>query len=400
MLIPMIFRNLRHLRLALSVAELQSLTKASLACFVTQPAASQAIAKLERDAGGLVFDRGPNTLTLTPRGHILVARIKRAMALLDPALNEVAPGLWRTASFAQLQALIAVVEAENFTLAARRLNMAQPTIHRAITQLEQQAGRTLFNRTTSGTLPNRACLALANALRLAFYELTQAEAEMAEFDGREVGHIVIGALPLSRSALLPQALVRFRTLRPNLPVQIIDGPYERLLAGLRHGEIDVIIGALRDPAPIGDIHQEHLFDDSLVLLAGNDHPLAHRHDLALGELARFPWIVPSLGTPTRQQFDALFAQAGIAPPTSILESGSILLMREMLGLSPHLGCISRQQALAEVTKGLLTVLDFATQLPLRPIGLTLRSNWQPTAAQRQMLNLLRDAAPSLAAQRA
>ena len=100
------------------------------------------------------------------------------------------------------------------------------------------------------------------------------------------------------------------------------------------------------------------------------------------------------GTPTRQQFEALFAEGGMAPPASILESGSILLMREMLGMSDHLGCISRQQARAEIEKGLVAALDFATHLPARPIGLTLRGNWEPTGAQRLLLDLLRGAVPA------
>ncbi len=392
----MISRNLRHFRLILAVADLGSLTRASEVCHVSQPAVTQAISKIEHEVGGAIFERTRSGFFLTPRGEVLAARLRRAFELLEPALIDVSPRLRLRVTHAQLQALIAVKEAENFTLAARQLGLAQPTVHRAITQIEEEAGRRLFDRASFGIVPTRTCQALAQAARLALYEFEQAEADLAEFEGREVGKIVIGAMPLSRSVLLPQALARFRALRPRLSVRVIDGPYELLLSGLRRGEIDLLVGALRDPAPIGDVVQEVLFDDRLALLAGRDHPLAGRRDLSLEELAGFPWIVPPKGTPTRQQFDALFANAGVAAPESILESGSILLMREILGMSDHLGCISRQQAKAEIEKDLVTALDFPTHLPARPIGLTLRSNWEPTAAQRLLLDLLRGAAPTTA----
>lgn len=386
-------RNLRHLRLFLSVGDLKSLTLASERGHVTQPAATQAIRKMETAVGGALFDRTKQGFFLTPRGEVLAARVKRAFAILDPVLLDISPRLHLTVTFAQLQALIAVRETENYTLAARRLGVTQPTVHKAVSQIEREAQRRLFERTSFGTVATRACQSLTQAARLAFYELDQADSELAEFGGREVGRIVIGALPLSRSALLPEVLVNFREQRPTISISVLDGPYDELLAGLRRGEIDFLLGALRDPAPIGDIRQQRLFDDNLVLLCGRIHPLANKRDVSLGDLASYPWIVPRKGTPTRAQFDALFDDLKYSAPFKIIESGSILLMREMLDLSDHLGCISRLQAEAEISKGLLAELDFEMDQPSRPIGLTTRGSWTPTAAQQQLLDLLEAIAP-------
>ena len=389
----MISGNLRHLRVFLAVADLKSVTHASAQCNVSQPAVTQALNKLERDVGGALFERSRQGFFLTPRGVLLEKRARRAFALLDSAFAEASPRLRITATTAQLQALIAVREMENFTLAARRLGIAQPTVHRAVAQLEQEVARPLFERTSLGMIATRLCQTLAQAARLAFYELGQADADLADFDGREVGRIVIGAMPLSRSSLLPQALARFRVARSTLPVTILDGPYDDLLAGLRRGEIDFLIGALRNPAPIGDVEQVPLFEDRLTLLAGRRHPLVGAPRPTLAQLAAYPWVVPRAGTPTRQQFDALFEPLGAGAPRRIIESGSILLMRELLEISDHLGCISLQQAEAELSKGLLVALDFPVESGSRPIGLTLRREWNPTAAQREMIEHLRAVTP-------
>lgn len=381
-------RNLRHLRLFVAVADLKSLTLASENWHISQPAVTQAINKLERETGGRLFQRSRNGLFLTPRGEVLERRVRRAFALLDPALDEISPRLRLSLSFAQLQALIAVSESENFTLAARRLALAQPTVHRAVTQVEREAARSLFERTSFGILPTRLCQALVQAARLAIYELDQSEAELATFSGDEAGTIVIGAMPLARSVLLPRALARFRSEQPTYPVRIYDGPYDELLGALRRGTVDFLIGALRDPAPIGDIVQTRLFDDRLALLARPDHPLAGREMISVDELLAYPFVVPRQGTPTRTQFETIFRTAGREPPHRLIESGSLVLMRELLAESDHLGCLSRHQSQRECDRGLLTALSFPSDHLLRPIGLTCRANWRPTPVQSLMLRLI------------
>lgn len=377
--------SFRHLRLLLWVVEHGSITRAAEIGRVSQPAVTQAIAKLEREAGAPLLHRTPRGLFPSEAGTVLASRVARAFALLDPALDAVAPRLRLTVTVSRLEALIAMREAENFTLAARRLGLAQPSVHRAITGLEQEAGRVLFERTAPGMLATKAARALARAGQLAFAELDQAEADIAELAGREVGRIVIGAMPLSRSSVLPGAITRFRRLRPTLPIRVNDGPYDELLGGLRRGEIDFLIGALRDPPPVGDIEQRELFRDDVVLVAGPDHPLAAAARITPAELAVHPWVVNRAGTPMRAQFDHVFG-AGPAP-RSLIESGSVILMRELLAQGGHLGCVSRRQAEAEGEA--MRILPFPMPGTARPIGLTLRAGWMPTRAQSDFLSLLR-----------
>lgn len=380
--------NLRHLRIFLAVCDTASISRAAELCNASQPALTQVVGKLERLAGQPLFLRRPRGMFATAAGEAFAARVRRAFARLDRALDEINPRLRLTATAAQLEALIAVREAENFTLAARRLGLAQPTVHRAVTKLAGEAGRPLFERTSYGMIATRPAHALAQAARLAFAELDQAEADLAEMLGREVGKIVVGAMPLSRSHLLPRTIARFRARRPTLPVKALDGPYDDLMAGLRRGEVDFLVGALREPAPIGDIEQERLFDDVLVMVARPDHPLARESALTIADLARFPFVVSPEGTPARRAFDRLFERGG-RRPESLIETASMILMRELLRISDHLGCISRLQVEAELALGAMTVLPFPMDDTARPIGLTLRSGWVPTAAQKEFLDVLR-----------
>ena len=382
--------NLRHLRVFAAVVETGSITRAAERALVSQPAVTQAVAKLESLLGQPLLLRTSQAVFANPAGKILASRIKRAFAILDPALAELSPRLVLTATAAQLQALIATREAESFTLAARRMGLAQPTVHRAVSQLEQEAARPLFERMAHGMIATRPAQALAQAARLAFAELSQAEADLAELSGREVGRIVVGAMPLSRSYLLPRSIAAFRQTRATLPIKALDGPYDDLMAGLRRGEVDFLIGALRDPAPVGDIVQERLFDDGLLFVARKDHPVFALPQTTLADLFAYPIVVATEGTPTRRAFDGLSALHG--PPPSLVETGSMILMRELLRLSDHLGCISQLQIEAEIGLGALVPVPVDLAGTRRPIGLTFRADWLPTRAQADFLADLRTTA--------
>lgn len=379
--------NLRHLRVFAAVGQTHSVTRAAELCHVSQPAVTQAINKLEHEAGSPLFQRTAQGLFATAAGAVLIERVNRAFSYLDPVLIDLAPRLRVTATAAQLQALVAMCETENFTLAARRMGLAQPTVHRAVTQLEQEAVRPLFERTAYGMIATRPALALAQAAQLAFAELAQGEADLAELNGREVGRIVVGAMPLSRSYLLARTIARFRARRPTLQVKALDGPYDDLMVGLRRGEVDFLIGALRDPAPIGDIEQQVLFDDNLVIVARPDHPLMRLKTISFEALAEYPWVVATESTPTRRYFDKLFAGGKL--PKSLVETGSMILMRELLRVSDHLGCISRLQVAAEIDLGSIREVPYELQGSARPIGLTVRSGWVPTKAQAEFIDDLK-----------
>lgn len=104
-------------------------------------------------------------------------------------------------------------------------------------------------------------------------------------------------------------------------------------------------------------------------------------------LVEYPWIVGLQGTPIRAQFDGMFERWNCRPD-SIVESASLILMRELLLTTDHLGCISYRQAQAELSRGLISSISLDLEQTARPIGLTTRANWVPTAPQRQFLEII------------
>lgn len=384
--------NLRHLRLFLALAEAGSLAAAAGQMGLSQPAASQALAALEHRAGGPLFARRMGG-ALTARGLALHPRVARAFAILDQGFAELSPRLWLTTSHAQLRALIATVDSGSFALAAARLGLKPPSVQRAIATLEAEIGRAVFTRTAQGLLASRAAQSLSRAARLALAELTQATAELASLDGVASGPIRVGALPLARAAWLPAALAAFRRRCPGQAVAIVDGSYGALIDALQRTEIDLMLGALRDPAPHGDICERRVFDDRLALVAAAGHPCVIRGVPDMADLAQADWVVPRSGAPGRAQFDALFAAAGLSPPKAVIETGSAVILRELVLEAGYLGCISGAQIAPELRRGQVSRLPIGGDLPLRPIGITTRAGFVPTLAQATLIACLHHAAP-------
>jgi DNA-binding transcriptional LysR family regulator len=184
-------------------------------------------------------------------------------------------------------------------------------------------------------------------------------------------------------------------LRPNVEISVIDGRYEDLLHGLRYSEIDILIGALRNPPPIDDVQEEAVFDDELALIVRADHPLTRKKHVSLEDLTRYPWITPREGSPTRTIFEGLFANRHSARPKSIVEASSLVLIRRLLMDSDRITLISSHQTRHEQEMGLLVPLPFDLGDTRRPIGLTTRRDWHPTATQLEFLEALRVAGRSL-----
>lgn len=386
--------NLRHLTVLSTVTRLGSVSAAAQAAHLTQPGVTQAIAGLERNFGVRLFTRTARGMAPTVAGRACAARIERALARIAGALGAAAQAI----TAAQLEALILVVDAGGFSRAARVAGMTRATLHRAAKQLERTIEVPLFEATSHGVRPTREALRLATQVHLAVGELRQARAEIAALAGTERGATAIGAMPLARSRIIPQALLRFAARHPHHCLSILDGPYEGMLELLRQGRADVLIGALREATP-ADVSQELLFEDPLALIVRARHPLVGltgggRCAPSVEALTRFPWIAPRPGSPLRRHFDRLFRGAIGAPPSAPIECNSLVASRELLLASDRVMLLSEQQAHHELAAGELVALPHPAGCVVRQIGLTLRCDWRPTAAQSELLDLIRAVAGS------
>ncbi|MEG3166235.1 LysR family transcriptional regulator [Sphingomonas sp. PB2P19] len=389
--------NLRHLDAVATAARVGSISAASLAMNLSQPALTQAVAKVEASLGHRLFDRQPGGVVPTEAGRLISGRIERALGYIARGGHSVRrgarlpplPHVERRITLGQLRALIAVDAAGSFALAAKQIGLSEPALHRAARDLEQLLGIALLTRQGRTVQPTPSAARLLRFARLARAELEAGIAELAALLSEGAGHIVVGTMPLARAILLPQALARFARTYPMASVDVVEGPYMDLLASLREGAIDVLVGAMRDPLPVADVVQEPLLVDDPVIVGRAGHSLLAEPGFAFSRLLEFPWVIAGLGAPVRRRWEQMFTDRGLAPPRLRIECGSVLVVRGLMLEDDWLTLMSRDQFLFEARAGLLAEIPGAGDSLRRHIGLTIRDDWRPTRLQTAFLDTFR-----------
>ena len=376
--------NLRHLHMVAEITRWRSLRRAAAEVHLSQPAMTQALAQLELQLGQRLFERTGGGMVPTAATLALSERIDRAFAWLR------ATKLHRKATRIQLQCLVAAIDAESVSMAARRLGMRQPSVTRALRDLETLCGKPLFARSPQGIDATREARELARLAGLALADIRQGVEAFREHHGKIDGQIVVGCLPLARSAILPTAVTRLLKRYPELSLRIVDGPYPELLHELRSGRLDLLIGALRSSSP-ADIRQEELFRDRLSIVVRPGHPLLDRR-LTPPDFAGLGWVLPPDGTPARELFHGFFREMGLEEPAHVVVCSSLVAIRGLLLQSDRAALLSTAQVGYELGAGQLKLLAGPLDETARPIGLALRADWRPTLAQEHLMALIRQCA--------
>ncbi|WP_293452059.1 LysR family transcriptional regulator [Planktotalea sp.] len=396
------FPNIRHIRVFLETAQSGSVSLAAARCHLSQPAATQAIKQLELDFGTPLLIRRRKHAALTPSGALFAHRAANAMRHLNEGANAARreTGAKARASFetsvtaAQLRNLIAIANAGSFTVAAHALGLSQPTVHRTARSLEAVAGTPFFIARSSGVRLTPAAESFVRGAKLAQSEVQQSIAEISQELGRERGIFVLGSLPLARTTIVPKAIHAMVSRFDGFQIRVVEGRYTELIRSLREGDIDCLIGALRNPAPADDILQQPLFEDALAIVAHPTHPLAKRRNLQIEDTLSYPWIAPPKDTPAGQYlFDTLAIDERPNTPVRAVSS-SMAVLRGVLAQGPYISVVSRHQIKIDEDLGVICTLDVALEGHLREIGLTYRNGWTPTPTQKHFIDYLRQLSAS------
>ena len=382
--------SLRHLKLFESVARLSSVRRASEECHLSQPAVTQAIAKLEEQIGVSLLERGASGSYRNELGAIFQRRTERLFAQIELALIELGvpachvPMMAGRITRSQIRSLTAIVENGSFAQAARALGISQATLSRAARDLERDLRKPLYHRTASGIAATPPAAEFARRLKLAAREIEWGIEELDSAKGSLRGQIVIGAMQLAGSFLLASVLNEFISTYPHANVRISNGSSGAMLRSLRGGDVDFVIGLLRDPVPEGLI-EEPLAEAPYVIVARRGHPLFRKRKVLLDDLSDYDWVVGTPGACRRVCFDTLFA--GRRKPQARVETSSLPTIRLVLARSDCLTLLTSYELMYE--DDALAAVPYGPIEPVPSIGVTMRDNWLPTQLQVNFLRLMR-----------
>ena len=214
-----------------------------------------------------------------------------------------------------LRVFLAVYQTQNVTRAAERLHMPQPTVTRAVQELERYYGVRLFeriNRRLYITQSGRQLYARAVHIVGSFDRM---EKELKNWD--EFGLLRIGATPTLASVLLPKTLMTFEKKHPKLRVRCSVENGTHLQEALADDRLDFAL--IEGEVAAEHLHAEPFSEDRLILLLPPDDPRRNAPALTLRELAEAPLLLREKGSMGRSFLDRVFAAHDL-PLEPLMES--------------------------------------------------------------------------------
>lgn len=386
--------HLMQIRAFIRIADEGSVSRASEVLLRAQSVVTRAIRDLELGLGVPLFERHASGMLLTPYGKAVLPRARRVMTELEaiPAILGHAPHeplyLLNTR---RLQIFVKLCETQHMQTVARSFDLTQPAISAALKMLEDGAGKSLFERTARGLRPTRASTDILYPIRRALNDLRHIAADIAMIKGSVQGVVTVGALPLGRTRILPEAIVRLLADHPGIRVATNESPFNLLALELRAGDVDFVLGALRAQDYASDLHGEKLLGEEMVILAGRGHPWLEK-TVTLDDLSAARLVLPRADTPARLLLEAHFASLARASPEPVVETGDMAIIRGLLMRSDMLAIVSEHQLEYEIASGELQRLSLQLQDTHRSIGLIYRTNGLHSPAAEALIQKIRQVA--------
>ncbi|MFC4023946.1 LysR family transcriptional regulator [Oceanobacillus longus] len=207
----------------------------------------------------------------------------------------------------QLQIFLKVVEIGNFTKTGKILNMTQPAISHAVSNLESELGVKLLIRDKSkGLMLTNIGEKVLLQVRNLQNSLEIIEQEVAAEKGLETGLIRVGGFPDFSARFLPKVIQAVHQKYPNITIELYEGSVEEINKWITSRQIDV-----------GFIYSVHsgldiipLLEDQYMAVLPDFHPLLQKSLVSLSDLSGEPLIVGRWGNPKAIQ--NLFTESNLA----------------------------------------------------------------------------------------
>lgn len=234
----------------------------------------------------------------------------------------------------QLRYFVAVADLGNFTRAAERCLVAQPSLSQQIQKLERELGRPLFERLgRSVRLTEAGRMLYAHAVSI-LASVEDARRRVSEESG--TGRVVVGAIPTVAPYLLPPLIQRFKQDCPEAEITVHEDLTEHVVQESLRGELDVAVVAL--PIDEERLHVESLFTEELLLAMPAGHPLVEKRRITMQDIDGEAFVLLNEVHCLGEQIVRFCRQQSCTPAISC-RSAQLLTVQEFVALGHGLSLI-------------------------------------------------------------
>jgi len=226
----------------------------------------------------------------------------------------------------ELDIFMAVLSAGSMGKAAVHLNMAQPAVSKAVSDLEHMLGVRLLDRSRQGVEPTAHGSALFKRGMAVFDELRQGVQELDFLSDVVAGELRIGCTDTISNAIVTPLVLRLTEQYPRIVFHVDIRNPPLLGRELTARNIELAISRVTPPAEAGE-SVEILFEDRVVVVTGKKNPLTRRHKITLANLVNEPWVV--FDSVLWKRLTDSFGESGLAPPHVSVVTHSINMHNEL-----------------------------------------------------------------------
>jgi LysR family transcriptional regulator, low CO2-responsive transcriptional regulator len=208
----------------------------------------------------------------------------------------------------QLELFEAIARLGSFTRAAEELFLTQPTVSMQIKKLSDTVGMPLFEQVGKKIYLTEIGQALLQTSKGISEHLANFEMIAADMKGLKKGKLRLAVVTTAKY-FAPRLLGTFCEMYPGVEVSLIVTNRERLLERVANNLDDLYI--LGQPPEDANVVAEAFLENSLVVIAPANHPLAKEKNIPPAKLATEPFLLREAGSGTRMATERLFESLGL-----------------------------------------------------------------------------------------
>lgn len=283
----------------------------------------------------------------------------------------------------QLNVFLIAAETLNFTRAAQRLHMSQPSVSQHIQTLERHFNTELFTRAGRNMQLTDSGMELVPLARDLVNQSTLIEESMASLEGAVYGHLIVGCSTTPGKYILPGLLANFHRRFPRVKITCQVSPQTHAVERLIDGQVHFALTSFFQDS-YKDAEFRKFMTDPVILIAPADHPWSITGEITPDELFDADFIMrePESGT-----YDAMLdALTQIDVDINQLKTLLTLGNSEAIALSVQEGL-----GVAFVSQIVVTILNPGQVIPIKVHGLDINREIQIGRHTRRKSTTAQDA---------
>ena len=182
----------------------------------------------------------------------------------------------------QLQYVLAVAEYKNFTLAAEKCFVTQPTLSMQIQKLEEELGIQIFDRSKKPIILTDIGEKIVTQAKNIVNEAGRIKDIVDQQKGYIGGDFRVGIIPTITPTLLPMFLNNFIKKYPKVNLIIEELTTEEIISKLKKGHLDCAIAAT--PLEEENIKEIVLYYEPFVAYISDNHPSINKKEIEINDL--------------------------------------------------------------------------------------------------------------------